>query len=303
MANGEKQPTLKGSDLDVSGVSLKNLEAGLWWVKNRGKLKKLVIAVLLVFCIGTMGYSLFGFGYYFFKGMYDDQKLATDLVNTTTVSPDFLAERAAQDLGISIVGILDNDSSYDLYVNISNRNPKHWGTFSYCFTAGDDENLKCGEGFVLPNEKKIVMGLGVKSAVRPSNIKFSLNNMAWKKINPHEIPDWEKYKNDRLQIDIRNTSFKPAATSELSEKLNLNTLSFTANNTSAYGFWEAPLSIILYRSNQIVGINQYLLKEFSSYDAQEVNLTWPGDLNGVNDIDISPEINIMDEGNYLEPGR
>jgi hypothetical protein len=147
------------------------------------------------------------------------------------------------------------------------------------------------------------MSLGLKSTIRPSNIKFSLNNVDWKKINPHTIPDWEKYKNDRLKIDIKNVSFKPAATSELSEKINLNSLTFSANNTSAYGFWDAPLSIVLYRSNKIVGLNQYSLKEFASYNTREISLTWPGDLSGVNDIDITPEVNIMDENNYLNPGR
>jgi hypothetical protein len=198
--------------------------------------------------------------------------------------------------------MLDNNGSYDLYINVRNPNAKHWGTFSYCFTAGE-ENLKCNEDFILPNEKKNVMALGLKSTVRPSNVKFSLNKTDWKKINPHEITDWTKYKNDRLQIEIKNVSFKPAATSELSEKISLNSLIFTANNASAYGFWELPLSIVLYRSNKIVGVNKFLLKEFSSYDVREINITWPGDLNGVNDIDITPDVNIMNENNYLDPGR
>lgn len=292
----------KVSDLDVSGVSMKNLETGLWWVRNRGNLKKSLIVILIIICVGTVGYSLFNFGYYLIKGMWDDKKMVTDMVNTTTVSPDFLAQRAAQNLSLSPVGMIEGDGVYDIYISIRNPNPKHWGTFSYCFMSGEKE-LQCGNDFILPGEKKFVMALGTKSAVRPSNVKFSLNKIDWKKLNPHIIPDWEKYKNEHLQIELKDVSFKPAGLSDLSEKIGLNTLSFSITNSSAYGFWDAPLSIVLYRSNRIVGISRYSLKELSSYDAKTVQITWPGDLSGVNDIDIVPDINIMDIGNYLEPGR
>jgi hypothetical protein len=311
MANGNngssgegagKAPNLKRYETDVSGVSLKNLETGLWWVKNRGNLKKALIVFLSLICISTVGYSLFGFGMYFFKGMWDDKRMATELVNTTTVSPEFLEQRSAKDLALSGVSLLDNDGRYDMYVNMQNPNPRHWGMFSYCFSSGE-KNLKCGDDFILPGEKKILAALGIESDSRPSNIKFILNAVNWKKLNAHSIPDWNTYRTQHLKLDIGNVSFKPASASELSEKIDLNSLSFSVKNESAYGYWEAPLTIVLYRSNRIVGISRYTLKEFSSYDMRDVKLTWPGDLSGVNDVDILPDINVMDENNYLPPGR
>lgn len=292
----------KSQDLDVSGVSMKNLETGLWWVKNRGNLKKCLIIFLLLICISTVGYSIFNFGYYFIKGMWDDKKMVADMVKTTTVTPDFLAQRSAQDMSLSSVGIIEGVGVYDIYVSVRNPNPKHWSAFSYCFMAGEKE-LECGDDFILPNDKKNIMALGLKSTVRPSNVKFVFTKINWMKINPHIIPNWEKYKRERLQIDIKDVSFKPANLSDLSEKIGINSLTFTAANTSAYGFWDAPLSIILSRSNRIVGVSRYSLKEFASYDNKTVQITWPGDLSGVNDIDILPDINIMNESNYLAPGR
>jgi hypothetical protein len=300
--NSGNNSNLSRYETDVSGVSMKNLEAGLWWVKNRGKLKKGVIAVLLAICVISVGYALFGFGHYFLKGMWDDRKLVSDLVNTTTVSPDFLEQRAAKDLSLSAISVLENGSTYDLYLSVQNPNPRHWGSFSYCFKTGEIE-LECGTDFLLPNEKKIISALGLKISSRPTNARFIINQIGWKKLSAHDIPDWSSYKNERLQIEIKNVSFKPAAASDLSEKISLNSLSFSASNRSAYGFWEAPLTIILYRSNRIVGISKYTLKELASYDTREINITWPGDLSGVNDIDIIPDINIMNEGNYLRPGR
>ncbi len=299
---GGSNPSIKRYETDVSGVSINKLEAGLWWVRNRGLFKKILVSALAIFAFGTFGYSLFGFGYYFIKGMRDDEKMVRDMVNTTTVSREFLEQKAAKDLSLSSVGIIDNTESYDLYISIKNQNPKHWGSFSYCFKIGE-KDLECGESFVLPSENKIISALGLKGSSRPNNVKFVIDNMVWKKINPHQIPDWNSYKSERLRIDIKNVSFKPSSSNELSEKIELNSLTFNASNPSAYGFWEAPLNVILYRSNRIVGINRYVIKELSSYDSRDIKITWTGNLAGVNNIDILPDINIMDESNYLKPGR
>ncbi len=292
---------LKRYETDVSGVSMKNLETGLWWVRNRGKLKKGLIAILLVVCLLTVGYSLFGFGYYFLKGMWDDNKMVTELVNTTTVSPDFLEQRAAKDPSLSSVSILDNDSAYDAYITMQNPNQKHWGIFSYCFKYGET-NIECGEDFILPEQKKIVSALGIKADSIPNNLRFVINQITWKKLDAHKIPNWNTYKNERQQIKINNVSFKPTS-SDLSEKISLNSLSFSVSNQGAYGFWEAPFTIALYRGNRVVGLGKYTLKELGSYDTKDVNITWPGNLLGVNDIDITPDINLMDEDNYLKPER
>lgn len=300
--NGYKQPDLKNYDTDIEGVSLKKLSIGLWWLKNRKNLRNLVIALLILISVGAWGYTLYGFGNYLFFGLAEDDKLARELVQTKGVGNAFLQARAPQGLAISPAGILENDGRYDLYALIKNNNPRHLGTFDYCFTsAGQD--LFCAKDFILPGDKKYLLALGKELAARPAGTALIIKSITWDRIDPHQIGDWDLFRKERLKIEVKNTAFTPAAATELSEKVSLNTLSFSVANGSAYSYWEAPFNIVLSSGGRVVGVNRYTVKDFVSYDDRSIRITWVGDLSGVNDINITPDINIMDAKVYMEPGE
>ncbi len=295
-------PDIKRYETDVSGVSLNNLKIGLWLAKRKGIFKNSVLILFGAVAVSLAVYGLFGIGYYYLKGAVDDKKMVAEMVSIKTVPQEFLLERAAKNLAISSLSVIDNKGSYDLYVELKNQNLKHWGIVDYCFKSGEKE-LECGKGFILPNEKKYFTALELKSEDRLVNPKFIVNDVVWKKLDPHKIFNWEAFKSERLKIKIEDITFNAGASSELSEKININQLSFSIKNQSAYGFWEAPLEIILYRNDRIAGISRYVLKEFSSYDERKIDMSLVGEFSGVNKISILPYINIMDDNNYLKPGR
>jgi hypothetical protein len=294
--NNEKTSDLKRYETDVAGVSLKKLETGLWWIKNRGRLKKILIAFLAIAAIGGWGYALYGVGHYLFKGMGEDEKMVNILVNTEAGGWSLLSARAAQEISVLSVGVLKNSSGDDLYAVIRNPNKKHWGEFSYCFSRGE-EKISCGQDFVLPNEKKYLLVLGIKNVTIASDIKLTIDSTSWHKLATREIPDWEKYRNERLNFEITNTSF--LATGEN----GVNYLSFIIFNNTPYNFWEVPLSIILERGNKVIGVNRYVISEFISLDTRQIKINWPGELAGVGNIIITPDINIMKNEVYMQADK
>ena len=119
-------------------------------------------------------------------------------------------------------------------------------------------------------------------------------------MDKHEIPDWQNFYENHLDIVISETSFKSAQQSGLSEKLNLNQLDFTAENKTAYNYWQVDFDILLYSGNQIVSINRYSLADLMSGEKRLVQASWPGKFGRIDQIKIIPDINIMNNDVYIE---
>ena len=297
--NSYKAPDLSRYETDVSGVSMKKLETGLWWIKNWGTIKKTLMILLIIVSVLSWAYTLYGFGYYFFKGINDDEKMIQQLATSAVVTPQYIEDHAAKDLSLSSVGILEDGQKYDFYISLRNINLDYWGSLSYCFVDGTTE-VSCGNDFILPNDRKYITALAQDFKNRPVNTQFKIKSLTWNKIDPHQISDWTSYKNDRLNIQIKNIDFVPAVSSELSEKVNLSSLSFTATNNSAYSFYTAPLTILLFKNNQIIGISNYTINEFISLDDRQIKITWVGSFDKPDNIEVLPDINILDQNAYLK---
>jgi len=113
------------------------------------------------------------------------------------------------------------------------------------------------------------------------------------------IPDWNQYAASRLNFSIANINFSSASESGLSAKVPLNTLEFTITDLSPYSFYEVPVNILFYNGDNLVGVNNYLFKNFKAGETKRAELTWSGNLEGVKGVVIVPELNIIDSNIYL----
>jgi hypothetical protein len=305
MANENKKNNLKEVNLnryetDVDGVSMKKLEAGLWWSKNRKKLKNILAIILALIGIPLMAYALYGFGDYLLFGMNADDQMMKAFDRTTVVSQSFLNQRSAKNIVISATGYLADGGNYDLYTQATNPNSRWWATFNYCFKKNNGEQ-SCGSSFILPSQTKYVFSLAKYFNSAPNNLSFSISNLQWKKIDNHLIADWNQYQANRLNMSFSNQQFTPAAANTVSEKVPLNSLTFSISNNSAYSYYEVPLDIVLTDNGRIVYVDQYSASNLLSNQSQNVKITWPGDFESVTGISIAPDINILNQEIYQQP--
>lgn len=285
---------------DLSGLTTKKLNFGLWYLDNKKKLRSILIVLLIAISAISWSYTLFNFAYYYAKGVFEDENTIAILAQPNLIEHDYLAEKSAKDLSLSSVNSFKTDSStYDLYIEMQNPNQKYIANFEYCFVELGKE-LDCDKDFILPNSKKYLMALNQEINGSSQNVQFVVKEMSWKRVDKHEIPDWDEFETDHLSIKINDIKFTPAATSGLSEKVNLNSLSFLAKNNTPYNYWETVLNILLYRSGSIVGINQYTIEEFMSGDEKEISLNWPGNLGRISNVDVIVDIDVMNDDNYIE---
>lgn len=285
---------------DISGVSLKKLNFGLWYVEHRQRLKVIFIVFLILIGAISWVYTIYGFGYYLLRGMSEDELLASQITKTPGLSHNYILQIAPKDLMLGPIKILKSDEKkYDIFIQIKNPSDRHWADFDYYFKAGSNET-KTKRGFILPGETKYLLALGEEFNFNPSNVQFGIKGMSWHKIDRHELPDWEKFRNERLDIGISDTKFTPAKASGLSGKLSLNILDFTAINKTPYSYWNADFIILLYGGANIIGINSYSLGEFMSGQSRGASITWPGAISQASKIEVIPNINIFDNANYIK---
>ncbi|MDP2708611.1 MAG: hypothetical protein Q8O93_00960 [bacterium] len=286
--------------VDTDGLGTKRLEAGLWYIEHKQKLRLALYGFFIITAAVSWSYTIYGFTYYFSRGVAEDELLVTQIAQLSGADHNYVKSIAARDLAAEPVKILKSaDGKYDFYARLKNLNDKWWAEFDYYFSADGRQTEKTGS-YILPLEEKYPAALAQSFDYLPANAELIIENMVWRRIDRHRIPDWNAYYAGHLDITSADIKFIPAAASLLSEKLNLNELSFSLSNNTVYNYWEAGFTILLYSGGQIAGINHYTLNDFMSGEKREVKLSWTGNLKRVDRIDIIPEINIMKDNIYIK---
>jgi hypothetical protein len=288
---------------DFTGISKKKLNFGLWYVENRNNFRGIITVFLILFSVATLLYGLYGFIYYFGWGVKQDQAMVLNAIQAGTSIHDYVLGASAKPLQYSATKIFQSGTGkYDFLSEVTNPNDQYWAGFDYYFLAGG-QKTKSGTGFILPGEKKYLTILALDYSTRPDAAEIHFENLNWQRIDAHQIPDWKQYQTDRLNIKISNTKFSPAATSGLSEKINLNTVDFDVYNQTAFSYWNVDfVAVLLGNYQDVIGVTKYSIAEFLAGQQKHINFTWPNQLGSFSNLEIIPTINIMDSNNYIRYG-
>ncbi len=268
--------------------SFKRMGWGLWLAENRKNITKVIIVLLIAMSSFFFIYSIYNLIVYFKSDNPIEQGINNNLVLENKPRP--------VNLRLSGVTTFSSSQSDDLLAIVKNDNNNYYSIFSYCFIqAGND--LNCQESFVFPGEEKYIFSLGIKSLDSGKSPLVELRDVSFKRVDNKQIPDFELFKNERLNFPILDLEFSPAS-SKVSNVIDLNNLKFTIVNESAYGYYEMPLNILVYNGQTLIGVNRYIVEDFKSGQGKDINISWPGDLRNANRVEIIPDINIFLEDVY-----
>jgi hypothetical protein len=278
--------------VDQHGVSTRQLNLALWYIRNHKKFFLAIAGILIAAALVLWGYAAVRLIMLVFTADQEQASINASL-HTSVVSPkiDYL-----KNIDYSFQQILPAGlGKYDFVGQIKNNNPKVGMDFNYHFVV-NGQALSSQVGFVLPQETKYLLALGKQIDVTPTSVALVIDNIGWKKINAHLISDWATYQNDHINFIIEDKKFLPATQSGLSDKLALSDLSFLATNMTAYNYLQMNFIIILHSGSQIVGVSRHIVNDFKSRAQEKIGLSLVGDFANVDNIDIIPEVNILDEG-------
>jgi hypothetical protein len=269
----------------------------MWWVEHRDQLKKIGIGILIAFDAVLILFALWVYVDVFLLTSGKIERATAEMVvyNQADLRA-FSVEHAADDLITKEVDVFPlGDNRYDLYTTLANPNDDWYATFRYAFVIGSTETDE-QTGFILPSEEKPIVYLAYEAESRPTNARLALREIQWKRVDPHVISDYERWRNDRLGFEITNPAFSTELQIDAKE---IGRATFEVKNATAFSYWEPAFYVLLMRGSAVAGVTRTTIDRFESGDAREVSVSWFGTLPAVSRVEIVPEINLFDPDVYM----
>ncbi len=287
---------------DSEGMTISKLDAGLWYVEHREKIKTVSYFSLFLFGFFSLLYFLFEYGSYAISGIPIQASYAREVMQRSLPTYEFYHAGEARDLQLYPIQILAGaGEKKDVYTRISNPNLGHWARFRYYFLWGG-EKLGWEEGFVLPGETKDLFLLGQELPESVGGIRIVIEDIQWGRPNPHDIGIWEDFRKERLDFRFSNIEFLQGDTAMLSEKIAVNELSFIMENNSSFSYWNVPLTIKLYNYSDLASVVSYQVNDLAASAKRSISLSLPGNIKKVTEIKIEPNLDITRKDIYKLPG-
>ncbi len=291
--NDSKDNINFGSKKKSKDKALRSFNFGLWFLENR---KKFFIGVIVfLVALSAVLYSVFFYNLYDYIRYTPEERQA--LQELSEVNVNLNPGRLAIDLEDGKPQFFFHNNKYDFVVKVTNPNNNFFSYINYCFSDGDKE-LFCSNATLFPGEDKYLVDLAIDLENRPNDLKFNITKKNWERVSVRTYPDWEKYYSERMNFSISDIKFEIIKPADLNLK-STNNLSFKIFNNSPYNFWEVPLDIVMFYRGNIVGVNKYSISEFMSLESKSVDLSWSNSLSQVDDTKIIPNLNILQEENYI----
>ncbi len=282
---------------DEDGLSTRQLDWGLRFIRYRKTAVVFLIWFLAGAGIGTLGYSLYSFAHYLIVGRAQDKQVYEDL----TTQPLTSSGRST-DVPLSYpqpLVLANAGSRGDIVVPVTNPSLRSVARFDYHFVVNGVDTVSRRD-FILPGEMKYLSALGREMPAGTSDVSLVIENYSLQRIDAHTIPDWNAYRSQRLNFAIADTVFVPGTSSGLTEKVNVNEMSFSITNNSPYGYRSLRLILILKSGGQVVAANDYTLENFRSGEKRSPRLGWSGNLPRVDSIEVVPDLDLLDTSAYLK---
>ncbi|MBU1132351.1 hypothetical protein KKC32_03865 [Patescibacteria group bacterium] len=280
-----------------------DLKMSYWYVTHRVLIRKIILLSMAIVAGGLLLFGIAGILKYYVLDRGRNLALETE-ISQSKLDYTLLSElNRPSDLAILSTKVLNSgEGIYDIVSEVSNPNAQ-WmvESFDYYFIYGE-EKTPLKTDFILPGQQKYVLYLGLETASRLGSDDLILENIKWKK-----VADYQSLAEKILLFDFQNERILPASTSGLSEQADVSRVSFDVLNESTYNFWEPRFVILMYRQNNLAGIAQTNLNGLAPGERKTETINLFQSLSGVNRIEISPDMNILDpsvfKGFGYEPGE
>ncbi|MBI2552227.1 hypothetical protein HYW17_02955 [Candidatus Uhrbacteria bacterium] len=277
-----------------SELSEKQLGTAIWYVKHRAVLRKAALGIILALDGALIVYSGWGVGQ---ELLFSNKRKLQDLELLKTAIPGEAARLANRPVDLQLGGIelLRSGEVTDVLARVQNPNPEWSAEFSYTIGIGD-ELQRVENGFLLPQEERPFIRT-LRSA-GAGTLVFNIENLSWRRINPKEIPDVAKWRQERLDFEVQDPKFIPAV---VEGKGSVGRATFSLINKTAFGYVAADFLVLLFQGSRLQGAQGVTVDEFRSGQTRKLELTWIDRLGAISNIEVVPIIDLMNPEVYLKP--
>lgn len=278
-------------DDNIDNISEKQLKCGIWFMDHRTVLKKALIIFLILINVWFWGYTFYGLFDYFIVSYNREKQAETQLVQGGINWVAINRANSPQPLAIGSPRITADRQATDFVIQIQNSNDDWLAVFHYSMILG--EEIKTGEDFILPGTTKYLFNTFRQGRGAPN---FAVNDVKWQRITTRQIEgDLVAFLSDRLNFsfdDIRNV---PSAQNMP------GWIEFQVINKSAYSFWQGRFIILLWRGDNLVGIDSVIMDRLQAGETRQASVSLLNHSSVFSKIEIVPDINVLDAGVFMPP--
>lgn len=266
-------------------LSDKDIERGLWYLRNKAKIKKAFMIGLCVFIFFTFAYSIPNFILIKIQDSKDKK--------TSWATVDFSKLKSnPQDINIlDKQAIASGSGKYDLIASVQNPNQGILLSnisYKFVYSGGESDTLS---DFILPGETKRLVLKDVRSENLIDAFDIKIVDMRWRKLKKSEIdfaPKEVFYSIDNDKLSSSN-----------SESSNRSWAKFSIKNNSPYNFKSVNVYIIASSGSTIYGVEKLDIDNFYSKEERDLEVGWFYKIPSYANLVIEADTNVFDKNNYI----
>jgi|GEM_PF-1406529 len=262
-----------------------------FFVKNRDKIRKGLIAIVVVVEAILLIYSGYQWVDYYFLSDQRDYEQEQILTRSSSYIP--LHEIMAPDpMGVPSAIVLpgsSKDGRYDVLAKFLNTNPNWVANVHYRFGASTkEETVK-----VLNDEGRFVVGAGMAESLGDIP-KIMITKVDWTRLREPKI--FNDLKPKFVVSDVNFISGSSLPQGEISP----SQVEFTITNESVYGFWSVDLTVVVLQGDRPIAGRVLALDSVQSAEQRKVQINLFTTITGVTEVLVVPTVDVTNSENLIK---
>lgn len=278
-------------DYQIHDISEKQFKLGYWFFAHKNLVAKIPQALMIIWCLLTLGYSFYGFAAYVINLSNDQQMVGAIAVNHFNFA-EIKNRLQPQQLIITEPQIVyGGPQLYDFVAQVKNPNLTRGVTnLSYQFIS-NDYVTPTSSVVIKPDQTVFLLSLGNESKKRLTAAKLKIISTNWQSA-------WQRQPAEQIAIDVD----KPKL--ESSSAANHSWISFNAINNSLKNIWEIKWQAVLFSGKRVAGVNQISSEQFLAGESRLVEMSWFDKLPKITQMEVVPLVDVYNPANFYEtPGQ
>lgn len=276
-----------------SGMSDSDLNTATWWVKHKLALRRAGYGTLIAFSIGCWGYAVWSYVDAYLISWPRESRIQK-VISQQTVPLEALVSVAPEALQpAETQAFSGTDGRLDFLNSLTNPNTYWLAKVQFRFKVGE-QVTETQTVTISPRSTRPLTQLGWKGS---GNGELEVQSIEWKRIPSKLVGgNYDAFSAERQDFTITEPVFTSTAE-------NTGQSDFTITNNSGYGYWHVPLVVTLLRQGVPLTINQVDLQSFKPNEARRMSLQWFDTIAGVDKVEVTPYVDILDPAAYLPSER
>ncbi|PID52221.1 MAG: hypothetical protein CR972_02975 [Candidatus Moraniibacteriota bacterium] len=188
--------------------------------------------------------------------------------------------------------IYGGEMKYDVVASLHNPNALFGGekvfyTIEIIGSGGDVLDTRSGETFILPNENKYLVEIGLETAAQPVKVETTIERVDWVKFTNFESPQI-LVKNQKVGLVERGSDYAQAFG--------------IVSNESSFDFHNVGINVIIFDERGVpIAANKTVQRTLDADTQREFVLNWPHEFPGtIKNSEMQAETNVFDSSNFMK---